>query len=87
MIQEVSTKPSESVLSKIQEKLDTIDGLFVSPKHLHQFGLFGSHSAAVNALKSGAMPHLRVSPYRILVEKKAVLDFIKERFHARKAAN
>lgn len=72
--------PQNSFLAKIQEKLDSEPGMFVQPKFLCELGIFGSHSAAVGAIKSGKIPHVRVSPYRVLIEKGAVLSFLKEKY-------
>ena len=71
-------------LAKVQEKLDSEPGMFVQAKFLCDIGIFGSHSSALQTVKSGEIPHVRVSPYRLLIEKSAVIDFIKEKFCERK---
>ena len=70
------------MLADVQVKLDAEPSMFVKPKFLCDIGVFGSHSAAVHAIQDGAMAHIKVSPYRVLIEKQAVLDFLKSKFRS-----
>ena len=81
-IEEVKPKGvSEGLLNKIKEQLDSIPSIFVQPKFLHKIGIFGSHSAAINAVKNGELPCVKVSPYRVLIQKEDVISFLKEKYH------
>ena len=81
---ELTLDPSERFLSEIRGKLDGVPSMFVKPKFLSDIGIYGSHSAAVQAIQAGEIPHVKVSPYRILIEKQAVLDFVKSKFRSAK---
>jgi hypothetical protein len=84
---QATTSPaSEKLIGLIQSKLNAIDGLFVTPKNLFEIGLFCSTSAASKAITSGAIPHVRISPYRVLVGKDDVLDFVQGCFRGGRAA-
>jgi len=76
------TDPAEAFIAKIREKLDSEPSMFVQPKFLYEIGIFGSHSAATHAVQNGALPHVKVSPYRILLSKADVLAFLKEKYRA-----
>lgn len=78
--------PAESFLAKVKERLDSVPSMFVKPRFLCDIGIFGSYSAAVHAVKKGAFAHVKVSPYRILIQKEDVLSFIKERHHEQNQA-
>ncbi|ADI39327.1 hypothetical protein [Waddlia chondrophila] len=75
-----TTSPTEGFIAKIRKMLDAIPSEFVQPKHLHELGFFGSHSAATHFVQDGGIPHVRISPYRILIQKEDVLAFLKEKY-------
>lgn len=78
-----ATNPTEAFIAKIREKLDIEQSMFVQPKFLYEIGIFGSHSAATHAVQNGALPHVKVSPYRILIQKEDVLAFLRENYRAK----
>ena len=82
-LQEQKTEPAEAFIAKVREKLDRVPSMFVQPKFLHEIGIFGSHSAATHAVQNGALPHVRVSPYRLLILKSDVLSFLGEKYRAK----
>lgn len=73
-------------ITKIKEKLEAIPSEYLQPRHLHKLGLFGSHSAATHFVQSGGIPHVRVSPYRILILKEDVISYLKGKYHAAKVS-
>lgn len=77
--------PAEAIVSVIKDKLDQVPSMFVQPKFLHEIGLFGSASAATHAVQNGVLPHIRVSPYRVLIAKADVLTFLRDKY--REAGN
>jgi len=53
---------------------------FIPLPDLVRLGLYGSHSAALAAVKRGEIPIIRVTKSRFVVPRKAVLNFIRENF-------
>ena len=74
--------PSRAV-AKIKEKLDAVKGDFVLPSFLFKNGIFGSQSAACNAVKNGEIPSIKISTYRSLMLKEDVLSFVQGKYNAK----
>lgn len=56
------------------------DKTFIPLVELIDLGLFGSHSAALAAVKNGKLPIVKVSKHRFVVPRSAVIRFICENF-------
>ena len=82
---EKQSEQYQNFITKIQKILDREQSLFVSPRFLFEIGIFGSHSAATHAVQNGAIPSVKVSPYRVLIAKEDVISFLKDNYREKEA--
>lgn len=68
--------PQQKIIQKFEERLGNDE--FVTPHHLIEIGLFGSHTALSKVLQKGVITCLRVSRNRTLIPREEVLKFIHE---------
>ena len=73
---------AESILEEVELLLG--DKAFVPLTDLISWGLFGSNSAALAAVKKGRIPIVRVSRHRFVVPRQAILNFIYENYSSEK---
>lgn len=55
----------------------------VTIQQLVKIGLFGTPQSARQALRSGRLPHIKISPRRCLIAREHLIQFIKENFHGK----
>jgi len=55
----------------------------VTIKQLVKIGLFGTAASARQAVRSGRIPHIAISPRRRLITREHVIQFIKDNFRAK----
>lgn len=77
---ETQSEHYQNFITKVQQLLDREQSLFVTPRFLFEIGIFGSHSAATHAIQDGAIPSVKVSPYRVLIAKEDVISFLKDNY-------
>ena len=69
----------KTFIEKIEGKLDALNVEFLTPYDLFQIGIFSSRQAANDAVLSGAISGIQISQKRILIDKSAVLSFLRKR--------
>lgn len=76
---ECDLEPGLSVLlNPIITALESEPGIFTTPARLFEMGMFRSHAKALEAIKGGLLPSVRVSPNRTLIPKAAVVRFFRD---------
>ena len=69
---------SYNILKELELKFGDKD--FLTVKDLVAYKLFGCHTAALNCLRRGEITHIRTGLRRILIPRKAVIEYVKKGF-------
>ncbi len=64
----------QNIVLYFEKKLDGKE--YITPSDLIETGLFASNAAVRSAIDRGDFPAIRVSPHRLIIPAKAVLDHL-----------